>query len=516
MIIRDGYVYIMDNQSLRADLDNLEYEEHENTLEKVVNLFQTQLKVDMSKSDIKKCHRIFVKNARPDRAPAVMVQFVDINKRSSSHLKAIPWNNIYSIDDVNDKLNFMCENIDILLDLHAPFVTHRITKKYAPWFTDALRAMKRDIDKALAKYKKSKLLTDWENYKLFRNMFTVAVKREKKCYFTNKYNNGNSKELWSHLKLIDLKSRNDNSIPAEIANVEHINDHFVESVPKLHVDNDIVLFYEQNNFVNHDFNFHAVDEIEVLRIISNIKTTAVGIDGLNILSINLCIPFLLPYITHIINFCIHNSIFPSMWKRSLVVPLPKVPLVDSLNQLRPISVLPTFSKISETILHNQLTAYSTQKCVIPAKQSGFKKDHGCNTALLSITDEILEAWDEDKLTVLVLLDFSKAFDTLSHKILVSILQSVGLSEQAVHLLKEFLKDRSQAVTYSVSSHFLNTLLPSKYHLYADDTQIYLSFPPEESIQAISALNYDLNQFSLTAKNHGLFLNPKKSVVLVFG
>lgn len=76
----------------------------------------------------------------------------------------------------------MCDSIYSLLDVHAPYVTYRISKPYAPWFTDTLRAAKKDRDRALSRFKRTKDPSDWSTYKTLRNSFTLAVRREKKLF----------------------------------------------------------------------------------------------------------------------------------------------------------------------------------------------------------------------------------------------------------------------------------------------------------------------------------------------
>jgi hypothetical protein len=106
--------------------------------------------------------------------------FKDINtKQFYADLTSIPWKNIYDLTSIDSKVDFLCNNINTLLDIHAPYVTHRITKHYAPWFTDTLRAIKKDRDKALSKFKKTRDPVDWSKYKALRNGFTAAVRREK-------------------------------------------------------------------------------------------------------------------------------------------------------------------------------------------------------------------------------------------------------------------------------------------------------------------------------------------------
>lgn len=139
--------------------------------------------------------------------------------------------------------------------------------------------------------------------------------------------------------------------------------------------------------------------------------------------------------------------------------------------------------------------------IIPDILSGFKPNHTCATVLLNVTDDIIRAHDEGKYSILVLLDFCKAFDTIQHSLLLSILYFGGLQESTIQLIHSYLCGRSQCVVlphcvsetcnvtcgvpqgfifgplqFSVyASHLSSYLKHLTFHLYADDTQLYGSF-----------------------------------------
>lgn len=180
--------------------------------------------------------------------------------------------------------------------------------------------------------------------------------------------------------------------------------------------------------------------------------------------------------------------------------------------------------------------------VMPPNQSGFKRGHGCTTALSKVIDDVLEATDKGKLTVLILLDYSKAFDTLNHELLRSKYKYIGLSEKASAILSDYLDNRMQAVScgnrlssfLSVTSgvpqgsilgpklfslytaDFPSVFISCSQHFYADDTQLYISFFPEESLQAVAAVNYELHNVIEFSNKHCLKLNYSKTTAIVFG
>lgn len=249
----------------------------------------------------------------------------------------------------------------------------------------------------------------------------------------------------------------------------------------------------------------------------------------------------MPHITHIINACINNSYFPKSWKFAHVLPLPKISNPSDYGHLRSISILPTLSKILEKVMERQINSYILAHNIIPEKQSGFRNGFSCSTALSDILDDVMTARDKSEAAILVLLDYTKAFDMIHHEILIAILKYIGFTNNSSSLVASFLTDRAQRVVlggqesqshnittgvpqgsilgpllYSIfTSNFVKYLKYSKYHLYADDTQIYLSFRPDEVAMANAQINHDLNRILNVSNDHLLKINPNKSTALLF-
>nr|CAI5866229.1 unnamed protein product [Callosobruchus analis] len=130
-----------------------------------------------------------------------------------------------------------------------------------------------------------------------------------------------------------------------------------------------------------------------------------------------CCPSILPFITHIYNFCITNKVFPNLWKKANVIPLPKKDTVQDFNDLRPVSILCALPKPLEKLLEKQIREYVNYNEILPIQQSGFRSKHICVTALLKVTDDIYRPLDNSELCILVLLDFLNAFNRIYHELL---------------------------------------------------------------------------------------------------
>lgn len=449
---------------------------------------------------------------------------------------------IYDQETADAKVSYLVNCLNDLLDKHAPFVTSRVTKPKAPWLTFPLKKMMEERDKAQRKYKKSGLDAHLQAYKNLRNFTSQSVKREQRAYFIHQFNNGNSKDMWRTLKVNKFLPDKSYNIPDNLSNPNELNKFFVESIPQTEPSEEIKNFYKFNELNNFDYKFSETNDLSVYEAICSVKTNATGCDGLNIKFIKLCSPHIVPYITHIVNFCIVEGVIPVAWKTAVVKVLPKKQDPTEFKDLRPISILPVLSKIFEKIIETQIKNYLLSHSLLPSIQSGFRKGFSCTTALLHITDDIFKATDMGYSTLLVMLDFSRAFDTINHDLMVCILKYMGFSNYACSLIEAYLKSRQQQVCINgISSEYLtlrsgvpqgsilgpllfsvyssqlsNKIQDCNLHLYADDTQLYYSFKHTEVENACVIINRDLKAFIDCATEHCLLINPTKSKVMIFG
>ena len=118
-------------------------------------------------------------------------------------------------------------------------------------------------------------------------------------------------------------------------------------------------------------------------------------------------------------------------QHSQITPIPKQGNHELPNNNRPISLLPALSKVCERVAYNQFVTYLTTKERLTTKQSSNKKWFSTETSLIHTTDAFLKGIDDKKLTACVLLDMSKAFDSVDQQTLLRKIQSVGTSTSAL-------------------------------------------------------------------------------------
>ncbi len=255
-------------------------------------------------------------------------------------------------------------------------------------------------------------------------------------------------------------------------------------------------------------------------------------------------PTLLPALTHIINTSLLTGIFPTAFKQARVTPLLKKPTLNTslLENYRPVSLLPFIAKTLKRVVFNQVSLFLSQNNKLDAKQSGFRSGHSTETALLSVTEALRIAKADSKSSVLILLDLSAAFDTVNHQILLSTLSLLDIIGIPLRWFESYLTGRSFRVAWGgevSKAHKLVTGVPQgsvlgpllfstyttslapiiqahgfSYHFYADDTQLYLSFRPDDPTVA-ARISGCLADISAWMKEHHLQLNLAKTELLVF-
>ena len=227
------------------------------------------------------------------------------------------------------------------------------------------------------------------------------------------------------------------------------------------------------NHTDSILNLLCVDR-EVRRIVMAFQSNkAPGYDKVRMSTVKEALPCILPVLTYLVNRSLQSSIFPSAWKISEVVPLVKEGDHEVSSNNRPVSLFPAMSKVCERIVLNQLNSYMIKEKRLTRHQSGNKHLHSCETLGVFITNKVFNAMDSKELTVIVLLDFLKAFDSIDHCKLLVKLQALGLSHSALEWFRSYLTDRKQQVRIGSVLSELEILL-MEFHRAQYWDQLYLT------------------------------------------
>lgn len=149
--------------------------------------------------------------------------------------------------------------------------------------------------------------------------------------------------------------------------------------------------------------------------------------------------------THIFNCCISTGVFPDILKKALIHPIYKSGVRDRVINYRPISILPSLSKILERIMNSRLKKYIESIHLLSDCQYGFRNGRSTDDAVHELTNHIVNALDNRKKCLAIFLDLAKAFDTVSIPNLVSKLEAIGLRGNQLKLFESYLHNRTQCV-----------------------------------------------------------------------
>jgi len=295
--------------------------------------------------------------------------------------------------------------------------------------------------------------------------------------------------------------------------------------------------------------FEPASEEEVKKLIMGSATKSCGLDPIPTWLLKECIDSLLPVLTRIVNLSLSSAEVPSNLKEAIVLPLLKKMNLDPeiLKNFRPVSNLSFLSKLIERVVDARFEKHLIKNNLHEQWQSSYKKFHSTETALLRVMNDVLCDIDKKKCVLLVLLDLSAAFDTIDHKTLLSRLSSqFGVKAQALSWLESYLTSRTQSVLIGNSrsekcilefgvpqgsilgpKQFIGYSAPLadivrahglKFHLYADDTQLYLAFEPTDETMnvAIEQLEACIAEIRRWMAKNFLKLNDDKTEFLILG
>ena len=265
-----------------------------------------------------------------------------------------------------------------------------------------------------------------------------------------------------------------------------------------------------------------------------------GLDNIGPKILKLSADVITPSILYIVNKSISISQFPDLWKEAKVKPLFKSGSKDDINNYRPISILPTVSKLIEKWVEMQFSQYLNEFNLLHKSQSGFRPRHSTESALILMVDSWLKAINEGKIVGCVLVDFRKAFDLVDHEILLRKLKCYKCNDSCVSWFESYLCHRKQRVSLNnnLSSTsevihgvpqgsilgpllfliFINDLPlylqnnTSTIDLYADDTTIYYSC--SNILMLERNLQKSLDCLQIWCRENGMILNTDKTKVML--
>ena len=291
--------------------------------------------------------------------------------------------------------------------------------------------------------------------------------------------------------------------------------------------------------VNNSMHLDDTDASEVYSLIKNFKNKTTRDTKISALKVANESYVFTNALAGVINKSFHQGVFPNELKIARVTPIYKEGQKSEVNNYRPISLLSCFSKIYEKLMHKRLISFLDSNDSLFEMQYGFRPGRSCEHALLSAQNTLLESLNNRQVSLLLLIDFSKAFDMVDHKILLKKLYHYGIRGQALKWFEAYLSNRKQFVsvndtnsstldiTYGVpQGSILGPLLfviyindipeiasYAKFIMYADDANIIITASTIEEVYN-QLLNL-CNNLEKWVHFNGLSINLKKTKYMIF-
>lgn len=280
-----------------------------------------------------------------------------------------------------------------------------------------------------------------------------------------------------------------------------------------------------------------VTETEICEALRKMKAKkSCGHDGIPSFIVKGCGPILTPILRHIFNLCIQSGVFPTTWKHSIVAPIFKSGDPSLVVNYRPVSLICSLSKVLELVLYGRLYSYFSQK--LCTQQHGFIPHRSPVTNLCAFLSKVVPAVHSRHQIDVIYFDLSKAFDTVSHSLLLQKLDHYGICKMYLMLFESYLSNRTNVVrvagcfsgefrsTSGVPQGsnlgpllfliFINDLAERMQHsemlLFADDIKI---FRPIDRASECSLLQDDINTVSAWCSANMLRINPSKTNVISY-
>ena len=480
-------------------------------------------------------------------------------------LHSINWEDYYKIDQPDRAWEFILGHINKLLDELCPIRTFFI-KNYRPdWMTDELIEQIKDRDYFYKKAKASGDKDAWNIAKYLRNITNSNIRQAKRDFILNELteNEDNSKKFWKVIrKVIPSKQTarqnvmlrdNGRKVDKHLV-ADFINDFFI-NVGKIDRPNvlpaasqppdcqtrTIESSVEEAENLPSPKSFDRLTQTKVFKVIKAINVSkSSGIDNVSSYVLKVALSTLVAEVTHMYNLSLTKSVFPTLWKKALVVPIPKTGNLASVHNYRPISLLPLPGKILEKLVHEQIIDHLDGGSLLSDKQHGFRRAHSTIHATAQLVEFVNINLDRRRPTLAVYIDFRKAFDCVQHDVLINKLKDLDLHYSVIEWARSYLTGRQQRVLandvfseykcvsqgvpqgsvlgplfYIIYANDLSRIFKHcKFALYADDTVLYTACNNFED--SVANLQRDITLLGSWCVANGIMVNTTKTKVMVFG
>lgn len=331
------------------------------------------------------------------------------------------------------------------LDEVAPMRPFPRLKKKPTWVDSDTRGLMR---LRASKAKKLRLSNPQpEDFELVRNLkkcIKSRVRASIKCHGEKIMSMNEPRETW---KFIRKATFTQTKGAKPLIDIDEANNFFAEIVGAVSLQNTTANNRVEANSDEEEFDITPLEVNRVVKLLQRVKTnTSTGPDDIPAFLIRTLAYSIAPNLTTLYNASLSSGIYPTQWKKANVIPIYKKKGAKSeVGNYRPISILPVLGRVLEKYVCNQLQQFCDLNDVIPMQQFGFRKHSSCELALLAALDSWLMEVSSGKFVGALLIDLTRAFDSISHLQLIQELENIRCSQSTVRWITSFLSDRQQRV-----------------------------------------------------------------------
>ena len=369
--------------------------------------------------------------------------------------------------DVNEFVNELQSTVTAALDEQAPLkaFTKRVRRKTcAVWMSEEAKKAKATARKSERRFRRTQSEDDYVEYRRAHRLPSKAVGAARTSYLRDELKRAEStnsfRARWkSFNKLLHSDDRAAITHPRDASRLaSSFTDFFTDKLLKIrsHIASQLPAVAAGSSFnvsINPSLSqplceFPRVTTAAVIQLLHSMPGKSSPLDFIPTFLLKSCAPVFSPILANLANLSFSTGTFPTQFKIAQVTPLLKKPNLDSNDpaSYRPISNLNTIGKILERLALVTLRNHLTSSPNFNRFQSAYRPAHSTETAVLKIADDLYSNIDKGHASVLMTIDLSAAFDTVSHTILHHRLgEDFGVSGCVSQWIKCYLTDRSQFV-----------------------------------------------------------------------